>query len=177
MIDTKQIDESIIPMNFSWRAGIGTQQAALRVIDNPKIDSVTGKPQYDYEYYESLWYELTAKIDDELTTFYLFNRMCSETYSLIDASIKMCIRNFEYRYPAMKSAGFTQYLKNLRMETYQILMQKLSSEYHDYGYIPTKTVSECELIYVDDTIYNRVIINTPKLIDYIIETYENSYTE
>lgn len=177
MIDITKIDESIIPMNFSWRAGISTQQGALRVIDNPKIDSVTGNPKYDNEYYESLWYELTAKIDEELTLFYLFNRMCSETYSLIDASIKMCIRNFEYRYPAMKSAGFVQYLKNLRMETYQMLMQKLNSEYHDYGYIPTKTVNECELIYVDDTIYNRVIINTPKLINYIIETYESCNTK
>ena len=177
MIDTKKIDESIIPMNFSWRAGIATQQGALRVIDNPKIDSVTGSPIYDHEYYESLWYELTAKIDEELITFYLFNRMCSETYSLIDISIKACIRNFEYRYPAMKSVGFMQYLKDLRMETYQMLMQKLSSEYHKYGYIPTKTVNECELIYVDDIIYNRVIINTPKLIGYIIETYENSYTK
>lgn len=176
MIDTKKIDESIIPMNFSWRAGIATQQGALRVIDNPKIDSVTGNPKYDHEYYESLWYELTAEIDEELTSFYLFNRMCSETYSMIDSSIKACIRNFEYRYPAMKSAGFVQYLKDLRMETYQMLMQKLSSEYHDYGYIPVKTVDECELIYVDDQ-FNRVIINTPKLIDYIIETYENSYTK
>lgn len=177
MIDTKNIDESIIPMNFSWRAGIATQQGALRVIDNPKVDSVTGNPIYDHEYYESLWYELTAKIDEELTSFYLFNRMCSETYSMMDASIKMYIRNFEYRYPAMKSAGFMQYLKDLRMETYQMLMQKLSSEYHEYGYIPAKTVNECELIYADDIIYNRVIINTPKLINYIIETYENSYTK
>lgn len=177
MIDTTQIDESIIPMNFSWRAGIATQQGALRVIDNPKIDSVTGKPQYDNEYYESLWYELTAKIDEDLTSFYLFNRMCSETYSLIDASIKMCIRNFEYRYPVMKSAGFVQYLKGIKMEAYQMLMQKLSSEYHEDGYIPVKTVNECELIYVDDRIANRVIINTPKLIEYIIETYESCHTK
>lgn len=177
MIDTKKIDESIIPMNFSWRAGIGTQQAALRVIDNPKIDSVTGSPKYDHEYYESLWYELTAKIDEELTSFYLFNRMCSETYSMMDASIKACIRNFEYHYPVMKSAGFMQYLKDLKMETYQMLMQKLSSEYHDYGYIPVKTVNECKLIYVDDQLANRVIINTPKLIDYIIETYESCHTK
>jgi len=172
MIDTKKIDESIIPMNFSWRAGIVTQQGALRVIDNPKIDNVTGNPKYDHEYYESLWYELTAKIDEELTSFYLFNRMCSETYSMMDASIKMCIKNFEHRYPAMKSAGFMQYLKDLRMETYQMLMQKLSSEYFS-----VKTVDECKLIYVDDKTNNRVIINTPKLIDYIIETYESCNTK
>lgn len=172
MIDIKKIDESIIPMNFSWRAGIATQQGALRVIDNPKIDSVTGNPKYDYEYHESLWYELTAKIDEELTSFYLFNRMCSETYSMMDASIKMCIKNFEHHYPAMKSAGFMQYLKDLRMETYQMLMQKLSSEYFS-----AKTVDECKLIYVDDKTNNRVIINTPKLIDYIIETYESCNTK
>lgn len=176
MIDTTQIDESIIPMNFSWRAGIGTQQAALRVVDNPKIDSMTGKPQYDNEYFESLWYELTAELDYELTLF-IFNVMNSATYAQINATIVAHIDKFAYRYPVMKSSAFINYLKGIKMEAYQMLMQKLSSEYHDYGYIPVKTVNECELIYVDDIIYNRVIINTPKLINYIIETYENSYTK
>jgi hypothetical protein len=176
MIDTKKIDESIIPMNFSWRAGIATQQGALRVVDNPKIDSVTGKPKYDNEYFESLWYELTAELDYELTLF-IFNVMNSATYAQINATIVAHIDKFAHRYPVMKSAGFVQYLKDLRMETYQMLMQKLSSEYHEDGYIPVKTVNECELIYVDDRIANRVIINTPKLIEYIIETYESRNTK
>lgn len=176
MIDTTQIDESIIPMNFSWRAGIATQQGALRVIDNPKIDSVTGNPKYDHEYYESLWYELTAELDYELTLF-IFNVMNSATYAQINATIIACIDKFAYRYPIMKSSAFINYLKDIKMEAYQMLMQKLSSEYHEDGYIPTKTVNECELIYVDDRIANRVIINTPKLIEYIIETYESCNTK
>lgn len=176
MIDTKKIDESIIPMNFSWRAGIATQQGALRVVDNPKIDSVTGNPKYDNEYFESLWYELTAELDYELTLF-IFNVMNSATYAQINATIVDHIDKFAYRYPVMKSYAFINYLNGIRMEAYQMLMQKLSSEYHDYGYIPVKTVNECKLIYVDDQIANRVIINTPKLIDYIIEAYESNYTK
>lgn len=176
MIDTKQIDESIIPMSFSWRTGIGTQQAVLRTVDNPKIDSVTGKPKYDNEYFESLWYELTAELDHELTLF-MFNVMNSETYAQINATIVANIDKFASRYPVMKSSVFINYLKGIKMEAYQMLMQNLSSKYHEDGYIPVKTVNECELIYVDDIIDSRIIINTPKLIEYIIETYESCNTK
>lgn len=176
MIDTKQIDESIIPMNFSWRASIGTQQAALSVIGNPKIDGVTGKPKYDNEYFESLWYEFTAELDHELTLF-MFNVMNKDTYAQINATIVAHIDKFAYRYPVMKSGAFINYLKGIRMEAYQMLMQKHRSEYNKDGYVPLKTVEQCELIYVDDIIDSRIIINTPKLIDYIIETYESCHTK
>lgn len=176
MIDKTQIDESIVPMNFSWRAGIATQQGALRVIDNPKIDSVTGKPQYDSEYFKSLWYELTAELDYELALF-IFKIMNSVTYAQINATIVAYIDKFTYRYPVMKNYAFIEYLKGIKMEAYQMLMQKVGSEYYEDGYVPLKTVEQCKFIYVDDTIYNRIIINTPKLIDYIIDTYESCHTK
>lgn len=176
MIDNTQIDESIIPMNFSWRAGIGTQQAALRVIDNPKIDCVTGKPQYDHEYYESLWYELTAELDYELTLF-IFNMMNSVTYAQINATIVAHIDKFAYRYPVMKSYAFINYLKQIKLEISQMLAQKLSSEYNTEGWAPVKVPEQCKFIYVDETVHNRIILNTPKLIDYIIETYESYNTK
>lgn len=105
-----QINESIVPLDFSWRAGIGKDS------NDAKPRSIIGGyyPIYfNNEYWESLWYELLSEIEDNAKGVALHEPMNSTTYGKILFSIDSTICSLRDRYDAMSDPAFITELERI----------------------------------------------------------------
>ena len=163
------INESIIPLNFNWRAGIGTEQNIQPedLLLKPKTDPETGRPVYDFEYFDSVWNELIAELTEQTNQF-LFERMCSMTYSKINQIIIFTIDKFISQYPIILGFGFQNYMREIKPMLYSNLELELYSTYPEKGFAALKRPSECEFIYVDDMILSKIYLDHSYLINYLL---------
>ena len=163
-METK-IDESIIPLNFGWRAGIGTR------IDDV-VDSFERNRDYQIangerltieqvnEYNQSIWYSLIADIEDALKEF-IFERMCVVTYEAIKQKIFYILDTNIAKYPHIKGYSFTTYLNSLRGDImYQMNMKLAECE-------PTNAIQlKCDgFLYVNEE-SNQIILNELEILEY-----------
>jgi hypothetical protein len=126
-----EIHESVIPLNFGWRAGIGKHiedtvesfEIKKRELENrgEKIDL-----QMINEYNESIWWSIIADIEDALQQF-VFEQVCEKTMYSIETTIKSIIDTNIQKYPHIKSYSFQIYLKEIRKQTIDNLLLELGS--------------------------------------------------
>lgn len=163
-----KIDESLIPMNFSWRAGIGTrvddvaQTFEIQKSEQQYSRNRLERQQLD-EFNNSLWWSLVADIEDSVKQ-YLFEPICEQTCESIKATIIQIIDSNMTKYPIMKSYSFQKYLKEIRKQVIDELLIELESYQGKHttccdGWI--YIISDC----------NTLLLNKNKILNYILFDY------
>ena len=148
------INESIIPYDFGWRAGIGTE------VEHPVY------PPKGDEFFESLWYELIAEIEEHTQKF-LFNMMYSKTYYEINHTIEFTIENMIARYPDILGHGFQQYLRSIKQKVWWQLHEHILEDYNVSEYEGPEHPKESEFILVDAKL-NKIYLDSPNIINYLL---------
>ena len=164
-----KIDESLIPMNFGWRAGIGTcvddvvDSFERRKKEYEDSGNLPIEREFLNEYNDSLWWSLVADVEDAVKQF-LYEPMCESMFASMQATIKQIIDNDIAKYPYMKSYSFHMFLKELRKQVIDELMLELESYKSEH-------TSHCDgwFFTIDD--YNTLVINKNRILNYILFEY------
>ena len=148
------INESIIPYDFGWRAGIGTE------VEHPVY------PTKGDEFFESLWYELIAEVEDQTTQF-IYEMMTPILYWKINHAIKFTIDNMIARYPDILGHGFQQYLRSIKQKVWWQLHEHMLEDYNGSEYDGPEHPKDCEFILVDKTL-SKIYLDSPYVINYLL---------
>lgn len=149
------INESIIPYDFNWRAGIGKE------VEHPMF------PEKRNEFFESLWYELVGEIEDNTKQF-IYEMMSTNTYYVINNSIVFTIDNMISRYPDILGFDFQQYLREIKERIWWQLHERILEDYKGFEDDGPTHPKDCEFILVDAKVFCRIYLDTPYLIKYLL---------